>query len=141
MCGFKINNYAWVIWWSLRKYSQTHLKWSKMKRKQNQCKENKIKIKGKQLKPNGHFWPKYFGTHFGQQCHPFSKLNIQNFLHALKDHIKVSTLNLDNLAGTFPNAYTKNPKWQSINRNKIITKLNFTKPLPLCKPRPLRGAK
>ena len=45
------------------------------------------------------------------------------FLQGLQDPIKVILLMLANLAETFPNAYNKNPKWQSINRIKITPKM------------------
>ena len=47
------------------------------------------------------------------------------FLHGLQDHIKVTILMLANFAETCSNAYNKNPKWQSINRNKITPKMEF----------------
>ena len=62
-----------------------------------------------------------------------------NFLHGLQDHIKVTILMLANLAKTFPNAYNKNPKWQSINRNKITPKIEFQQTNPTLQTKTTQG--
>ena len=63
------------------------------------------------------------------------------FLHSLQDHIKVIILMLANHAETVSSAYNKNAKWESFNRIKINSNLNFTKSFSLCKPMPQRGVK
>ena len=68
---------------------------------------------------------KYHDAHFEHQCQNFSKPNFLNFLHSLQDHIKVTILMLAKLAKVFSDAYNKNPKWQSLNRNKINLKFEF----------------
>ena len=72
---------------------------------------------------NGHFWPNHSDALFEQQCPLFSKPSLLNFLHGLKEHIKVIILILANHAETLLNAYNKNAKWQSNYRIKITPHL------------------
>ena len=74
---------------------------------------------------NGHFWSNYHDAHFEHPHLNFCKLSIMIFLHGLQDHIKVNNFVLANLAETLSFAYFKNPKWQSMNGNKINPHFDF----------------
>ena len=83
------------------------------------------------LGSNGHLRPNYPNAYFGHPNQSFSKLTLLTSLHILQDHIMEITMELANLAETFPVAWNKNPKQQSLNKNKItsileIHKTNFT---------------
>ena len=87
----------------------------------SESKKNNKRNKNSNTYDNGRFWLNCHDAHFEHPHLNFCKLSIMIFLHGLQDHIKVNNFVLANLAETLSFAYFKNPKWQSMNRNKITS--------------------